>query len=56
MSCNQTSTSRTALASNAGAMAAGYAPDTRHAMAADILCRRPQLRPASQEDGRRATS
>lgn len=54
MSCNQTSTSRTTIASNAGAIAAGYALDATHAVAADTLCRRPRLRPASQEDGRRA--
>lgn len=54
MSCNQTHANRSSLASNAGAMAAGYAPQAAHALAADHLCRRPQLHPARQEDGRRA--
>jgi ankyrin repeat protein len=35
-------------------MAAGYAMENSHAFAADAICRRPLLRPASQEDGRRA--
>ena len=54
MSCSQTTTSRHPIYSNAGAMAAGYAIESLHGFAADALCRRPVLRPASQEDGRRA--
>lgn len=54
MSCSQTTTSRHTISSNAGAMAAGYAIESSHAFAADAICRRPLLRPASQEDGRRA--
>ncbi len=54
MSCSQTTTTRQPISSNAGAMAAGYAMESTHAFAADAICRRPLLRPASQEDGRRA--
>jgi ankyrin repeat protein len=54
MSYSQTATSRHPISSNAGAMAAGYAIESSHAFAADAICRRPLLRPASQEDGRRA--
>ncbi|WP_194715603.1 ankyrin repeat domain-containing protein [Noviherbaspirillum soli] len=54
MSCSQTTTSRHPISSNAGAMAAGYAMESTRAFAADAICRRPLLRPASQEDGRRA--
>ena len=54
MSCSQTTTSRHPISSNAGAMAAGYAIESIQGFAADALCRRPSLRPASQEDGRRA--
>nr|WP_217346078.1 ankyrin repeat domain-containing protein [Noviherbaspirillum sp. L7-7A]MBV0880447.1 ankyrin repeat domain-containing protein [Noviherbaspirillum sp. L7-7A] len=54
MSCRQTTTSRYPIVSNAGAMAAGYAIESSHAFAADAICRRPLLHPASQEDGRRA--
>lgn len=54
MSCSQATTSRYPISSNAGAMAAGYAMESTHAFAADAICRRPLLRPARQEDGRRA--
>jgi ankyrin repeat protein len=54
MSCSQTTTSRHPISSNAGAMAAGYAMEGARTFAADAICRRPLLRPASQEDGRRA--
>ena len=54
MSCSQTTTTRQPISSNAGAMAAGYAMESTRAFAADPICRRPLLRPASQEDGRRA--
>ena len=54
MSCSQTTTSRHTISSNAGAMTAGYAMESTRAFAADAICRRPLLRPASQEYGRRA--
>ena len=54
MFCSQTTTTRHPISFNAGAMAAGYAMESTRAFAADTICRRPLLRPASQEDGRRA--